>query len=406
MHPGRPKETARLIQQSAINEQLLAALDHWAYVAHIRQNPDLCSRLLQVARLADPDPWRDQVRDQTLWKNSEALGKLADVLQTEQGAYARQSPQWLYLLSFYVQEAKKEPWLRKAQAIHPADFWLNFQLAFVLSKNKERGPEASGFYRVALAIRPKTPAVYYNLGIALYDQKDLPAAIDAFRNALAIDAKFEKAWIRLGAALQEQKDLPAAIDAYKKALDIDANDGQAWNNLGNALPDQKDLPAAIDAYKKALAIDAKVAMAWNNLGTALDESKALPAAIDAFKKALAIDAKYVNAWNNLGIAHAGRKDLPAAIEAYTKAIDIRPDDAEAHCNLGIALLDHGDFAVDLKALQKGHQLGTRQPGWPYPSAAWVKHCQQLLALEQRLPGVLRGEDTGAADLLALADLCH
>jgi superkiller protein 3 len=70
---------------------------------------------------------------------------------------------------------------------------------------------------------------------------------------VAIDDKAAPAWYNLGHALHEQKNLPAAIDAYKKALAINDKYAAAWNNLGSALWYQKDFPAAIDAFKKALA---------------------------------------------------------------------------------------------------------------------------------------------------------
>jgi hypothetical protein len=98
--------------------------------------------------------------------------------------------------------------------------------------------------------------------------------------------------------------------------------------------------------------------------------------------------------------------LPAAIDAYKKALAIDAKFAMAWCNLGHVLRDHGDFAAALKALQKGHELGQRQPRWPFPSAAWVKQCQQLLTLEQKLPAVLKGDPAEAGELLALADLCQ
>src|SRR6516225_6467914 len=128
--------------------------------------------------------------------------------------------------------------------------------------------------------------------------------------------------------------------------------------------------------------------------------------MDAYKRALAIDDKYAGAWYNLGIALGEQKNFPAAIDAFQKAIHLLPEHALAHCRLGHVLRDHGDFAAALKALQKGHELGKRQPGWPYPSAAWVKYCQQLVTLEQKLPAVLKGGPADAGDLLALADLCR
>jgi tetratricopeptide (TPR) repeat protein len=574
--PGRLKKTARLIQQSVIKEQLLAALEHWALILKDRDpNNQLIRRLWEVVSLVDPDPWANKVRKLAVADDRAAIEELADELQRDQGLLGGLSPAMLLVLAKMLPEAKQESWLRMGQSLHRGDFWCNFALADFLRSKKKRS-EATGYYSVALAIRPNTAAVYNNLGVALLDQKKLPAAIDAFKQmlaiddqdawawnnlgavlrrqnklpaaikaykkALAIDDKNAEAWYNLGAALREQKKLPAAIDAFKKALAINDKLADAWSNLGIALHDQKNLPAAIEAHKKALAVNDKNAAMWSNLGTALHDHKDLPAAIEACKKALAIDANYAPAWNNLGIAlrqqknvpaaikaykkalvidreyadawhnlgaalydqknvsasieaykkslaiadknaeawhnlgvalydqkklpaathafkkalaiddksaavwtalgvalsdqkefpaaieaykkslaiddknaeawynlgktHQNQRNLPAAIEAYQKAIHLLPDYAQAHCNLGIVLRDQGDFAAGLKALQKGDELGRRQPGWPYPSAAWVKHCQQLVILEQKVPTVLKDGSAEAGDLLAVAELCQ
>jgi tetratricopeptide (TPR) repeat protein len=472
LEPVRLKETARLIQQSIIKEQLLAALEHWALFLKDRNNRLLRRHLWELISLADPDPWAKEVRMLAVSNDRAAIEKLADKLQRDQGLASRVSPTMLIFLTPRLPEGKQESWLRIGQSHHPGDFWCSFNLANFL--NEKKPAEAIGYYYVALAIRPNTDAAWYNLGVTLYHQKNLPAAIDAYKKALAINDKFAyawtnlgmalgaqknfpaaidackkalaiddklaEAWSNLGNALRDQKNLPAAIDACKKALAIDDKHAAAWNNLGNALLDQKNFVAAIDAYKKALAIDEKYAVAWNNLGNALRAQKNLPAAIDAYKKALAIDDKLAlawynlgltlhdqnnlpaaidaykkalgiddklaDAWVNLGVALYHQKNLPAAIDAYKKALAIDDKDAMAWCNLGHVLRDHGDFAAALKAVQKGHELGQRQPGWPYPSAAWVKHCQQLVTLEQKLPAVLKGDPAEAGDLLALADLCQ
>jgi tetratricopeptide (TPR) repeat protein len=438
MVPGRQKEVAALIQQSAIKEQLLAALDDWAWVVR-KKDAGLCSRLMEAARLADPDAWRDQVRDPTLWKDSQAIVKLAEQAEADQPHMASLSPQMLCLVCFMLPQGPQEKWLRQAQALHPADFWINFNLAFILAENK-LPLEAAGFCRVALVLRPSTAAVYNNLGLALLAQKDLPAAIDAYKKALDIEPKNALAWNNLGNALRAQKDLPAAIDAYNNALDIEPKDALAWNNLGVALADQKqlpaaigaynkaldidrqyamawynlgvalhdqkELPAAIDAYQKALNIEPKDALAWNNLGNALRDHKELPAAIDAYKEALKIEPKDAYAWNNLGVALYDQKDLPAAIDAYKKALEIDPNLANAYGGLGLALRDHGDFADAVAALQRASQLLPKDHAWRPVVEQQLKHCQQLLALEQRLPNALKGEKLSPADYLALANLCQ
>src|SRR5262249_50707944 len=142
-----------------------------------------------------------------------------------------------------------------------------------------------------------------------------------------------------------------------------------------------------------------------NLGLALVEQQDLKGAIAAFRRATEIDPKDAKAWYNLGNALHHHKDLPAAVEAFQQATHLDGNLAEAHCNLGLALRDLGRFAPALQALQQGHALGSRRPRWPYPSATWVKRCEQLLALEKRLPEVLQGGAASPGEQLSLANLC-
>src|SRR5262249_3685613 len=75
-----------------------------------------------------------------------------------------------------------------------------------------------------------------------------------------------------------------------------------------------------------------------------------------------------------------------------EAIRLKPDYAEAHCNLGFLLRGQGDYAGALAMLRRGHELGTKEPGWRYPSAQWLAEAERLAALAARLPGFLRGEE--------------
>jgi tetratricopeptide (TPR) repeat protein len=364
LEPGRLKETAGLIQQSVIKEQLVAALDHWIFLNpkdRARSSRLLHSKLGEAISLTDPDPWTNQVRKLAVSNDRAAIDKLANGLERDQSLLGRLSPSILLFLSAKLTVAKQESLLRLGQSHNPADFWCNFALANSLRKEKKPA-EAIGYYYAALAIRPNTSVVYNNLGVALHDQKNFPAAMDAYKKALAIDDKYAKAWTNLGNRLREQKNLPAAIDAYKKALASDDKLAIPWNGLGNVLYNQKKLPAAIDAYKKALAIDDRIALTWYNLGTVLYDQKNLPVAIDAFKKALAIDEKYAPAWNNLGNALRDQKNLPAAIDAFKKALAIDDKFAAAWYNLGNALRDQRNLPAAIDAYKKALAIDEKYAG--------------------------------------------
>ncbi len=103
------------------------------------------------------------------------------------------------------------------------------------------------------------------------------------------------------------------------------------------------------------------------------------------------------------------KEAGEALEAatYREAIRKKPDDALAHLNLGGILRVQGDFAGSLALIRRGHELGTKGPGWPHASARWVADAERPAALAERLTVVLKGEDPPKdnAERLALAAMC-
>ena len=103
-----------------------------------------------------------------------------------------------------------------------------------------------------------------------------------------------------------------------------------------------------------------------------------------------------------------RISFPEAVAEYRKAIRLRPDFSEAHYCLGQVLVQQGRFAEALSALKRGHELGSKQPNWRYPSAQRVRQAEHLVALDAKLPKVLKGETrpSGAAERLGLAKLCQ
>ena len=72
--PDDPEGVAERVRASRWAAHLVAALDDWAVCA---ADPARQDWLLGVARRADPDPWRDRVRDPAAWRDGKALAELA-----------------------------------------------------------------------------------------------------------------------------------------------------------------------------------------------------------------------------------------------------------------------------------------------------------------------------------------
>jgi tetratricopeptide (TPR) repeat protein len=295
---------------------------------------------------------------------------------------------------------------RKALALEPKFAPAHYNLGIALKAKGDLDGAIACFQR-ALALDPKLAHAHNNLGAALAVKGEWDRAIACYQKALALDPKHAQAHTALGAALQAKGQLDRAIACYKKALDLDRKDAGAHANLGTALYAKGDLDGAVACFQKALALDPTFAGTHYNLGVAWDFKGELDQAIACYRKALELDPKLAKVYYNLGHALGDQGDVAGAISAYRKALILDPMKAEAHCNLGLLLQQRGQFTEALAALRRGHQLGSQNPRWPYPSDHWVRQAERWVQLDAQLPKLLQGaaRSASAAERLEYAGLC-
>ncbi len=101
-----PAAAAAWVRGASVRTALVAALDDWASCA---RGPARRAWVLEVARRADPDVWRDGVRDPQVWDDAALLARRA----TGEEA-ARQSPQLLAALGKWLRGKEAEELLKGA----------------------------------------------------------------------------------------------------------------------------------------------------------------------------------------------------------------------------------------------------------------------------------------------------
>jgi hypothetical protein len=71
-------------------------------------------------------------------------------------------------------------------------------------------------------------------------------------------------------------------------------------------------------------------------------------------------------------------------------------------------VQQSQFREGRDALQRGHDLGSKQPGWTQPSAQWLRNADALVRLDGRLATIMEGKAQAAdnRERLALALLCQ
>jgi serine/threonine-protein kinase len=348
-----PREAGSRLAGRAATAEIASALDEWCRLRRVAlagtHGARPWQRLAEVARAADPDPWRNALRSMAGRPREEAVAALRKQAD-DRTALGRQPAASLVLLARMLKSIgegeQSAAVLQAAWGRFPGDFWVNYNLgASSWSRGRfERPSEAVRFLTGAVAARPGSAVAHSDLGLALRDHGDRAGQIAAYRRALALDPKYAPAHNNLGVVLIDNGDLQGAIASIRQALAFDPNYAPAHTNLGYALNKIGDPAGAIAAFRWAIALDPNYAPAHNNLGVALSAKGDREAFMAAFRQAIALDPEYAKAYTNLGNALRESGDLAEAIAAHRRAIGLNPKYAKAHTDLGKALRDQGDLA--------------------------------------------------------------
>jgi serine/threonine-protein kinase len=270
-----------------------------------------------------------------------------------------------------------------------------------------RRDEAMKAFRKAIALDPTVGQPHYNMGEVFRQEGRLDEAIDAYRKAVALREDVEGFHLALGVALAEKGGLKEAVGAFRQAIRLKPDYAEAHSNLGLALYKLGEMEQAIASCREAIRLQPALVLPHNTLGLALARQGQTDEAILSYRQAIRCDKDYPEVHCNLGAALASKGLLDEAIAAYRQAIHLLPDYAGAHCGLGWALREQGRFAEALASSRRGHALGSRTPGWSYPSAQEVRRCERLVELERKLPAIRDGKvkAANASEQTEFAWLC-
>jgi serine/threonine-protein kinase len=348
------KAVAARVRGSAVRAEIIAALDDWA---SLTEDPVRRASLLAIAREADPDPSRDRLRQPELWQDGPSLAKLVQEMRVDE-----LSPHLATALGRVLCETGGDavPLLRAAQTRNPQDFWLNFELGCALYASR-RFNEALGYYRVALALRPKASPAYNGVGAALLGMDRVDDAIGYWRQALELDSDFAVVHNNLGQALWAKGQLDEAISHYRAAIRLDPEATAAAHcNLGSALRQMGRLDEAIKHFQEAIRLEPASALAHTYLGYALRDKGRPDDAVEQYRKAIRLDPRASHlAHFHLGIALHNKGRHNEAIGHFEEAMRLDPDLDVACENLYLCRYAAARAAVRASA---GHGSQESRPG--------------------------------------------
>ena len=191
------------------------------------------------------------------------------------------------------------------------------------------GRRQEGVSELRLAV-DGSPRAHYTLGLELYDEGQLPAAIAELREFVRLQPLLITvipAEIVMAKAYLQQKDWPDAVAQARDALGKQPGNLDARAVLADALLSQGAFAEAATEYS-------------------------------AYLKGRPDDVRTLG---NFGVALIGAGALDAAIPPLRRAVEISPRSSDARRNLAAALLDHHDVAEAAGQAREAIALGSRDP---------------------------------------------
>jgi tetratricopeptide (TPR) repeat protein len=340
----------RLAALSAVSAAVLPAIDDWVAVRSRSQDESSTQRLADVLRTADPDPWRQKLREILARQDWDALADLADDPQVDEqpagtlSFLSSATRQYCDVMAEMRRAGKLKPgtpntWYplelavyRRAQRKYPDDFWLNHRLGLALVYGIDEAAEGVGYLRAALAVRPNSSHIINNLGTAFGAMKRYDDAIENFERAIAISPDYGIAHTCLGIALRRTGEYDRSLAALLKTAEVQ--------------PDRPDLVA--QAYAEA-------ALLLSNCPDAARRDARRAA--DLAEQATEMDPRSRKNWTALAIARYRQRQWIECRAALDRAMALGVD--------GLAGFNRWDEAVDwfyasMCAWQQGDEAAARR----------------------------------------------
>src|SRR5262249_33858337 len=316
-------EAAKRIRARPIRYELAVLLDSWSYVRHrlaergSKQIGKGWKELLQVARAADPDPWRDRFRKAVLNGDRKALVEVA-----ASAPFSSLPAETVDRLGSALMDlrAVKEAaaFLQNGQRLHPQDYWINVNLGICLVQLGQLD-DAIRYQTAAVALRPEAAVSYSNLGEALRIRGKLDEALATDSKAIELQPKRARWWNERGLVYYGLRQWDKALADFVKASELLPKAWGLWHNQGSAYVQMGQLARAVAAFSKAIDLKPDNADSWHHRGMAHGRLGQKGKALDDFTRAIELKPREAMYWHNRANVYAQMGQHAKAVADFSKA---------------------------------------------------------------------------------------
>jgi len=246
------------------------------------------------------------------------------------------------------------------------------------SVRQHRAEDAERLMPALVALAPNHSEVLRLRAVLAHMRQRYAEAVTLLQRALK-DRPFDALpWNNLGSALAELGDLPAATEAFRKCAELAPQRAAPWFNLGRALDMQGRVQEAHAALEEALRRDPAHVSARVTLARELQFMGRIGEAETEFRKVLTAKPDSPLAWfglSTLRTARLGPEDLATIERVYSRADLTRDERIAAGFALAKALEDQSRYSEAFAVLTAANSTKRRQLTWD--AAAFSRYIDMI-----------------------------
>ncbi len=204
-------------------------------------------------------------------------------------------------------------------------------------------PNSVHYFEIASKRNPRSAKIFYELGLAQHQNKQIEDAVANLRQSLIISSTTAKTYLALGEILELSRDRYDARNIYLSALAKTGESSAIRSKLCLLNFQDNFFSETIKQCTRAVKLNGADTNSWALLGQAYYLSQQRPEAFDVFRKVLKTYPKTALIYRVRGLVYFEEKAYEQAINDLGRAFGLDPADDEAAINLARSYFQLGYF---------------------------------------------------------------
>ncbi len=198
------------------------------------------------------------------------------------------------------------------------------------------------FFTKATEAYPKSPTVWFNLGLVYQQMGDDENAVKNYNLALQLEPTYARPVINKAAIYANKLEYNRAIDVCEKFLEENPKDKAVLSAVAGFYLKKRDFLKAIESVRKILIQEPANMDALKNLGMIYLLKKDMGLANMVTTNSYNLNPNDAGIANNRGVIFHEQGDDSLAMFYYTQALNLDAQNKAANFNVGTIAMSYGD----------------------------------------------------------------